>query len=251
MKITVITVCFNACATIEKTIQSVINQTYDNLEYIIVDGGSADGTIDVIKKYRSKIAKFVSEPDRGIYDAMNKGSRLATGDWVLFMNSGDEFAHGTVVENIVGQIEKDADVVYGDNFMIYDSKTIYHKARFFSDHDINLPFNHQSAFVRTELAKQHPFDLNYKIAGDYHFFYNLYRADRRFQYVPFPVANYSMDGMSQKHVIRTFREVSDIQGRNKGVAYVMQLGWLYVKGLLKCILPDSIACFIRSLMQHA
>ena len=88
--ISVVTVSYNAVSTIEQTILSVINQTYPHIEYIIIDGGSTDGTVDVIKKYADKITYWVSEPDKGIYDAMNKGLRRVRGDWCVFMNSGDK-----------------------------------------------------------------------------------------------------------------------------------------------------------------
>ena len=90
-KVTVVTVCYNAVKEIEKTIQSVIGQTYDNVEYIIVDGGSTDGTLDIIRKYSSRITRWVSEPDKGIFDAMNKSARMATGEYINFMNAGDLF----------------------------------------------------------------------------------------------------------------------------------------------------------------
>lgn len=89
--ISVVTVAYNAVTTIEKTILSVINQTYPNVEYIIIDGGSTDGTVEIIKKYANKLAYWVSEPDNGIYDAMNKGAKVATGEWINFMNCGDSF----------------------------------------------------------------------------------------------------------------------------------------------------------------
>lgn len=99
-KITVITVCYNAVKEIEKTILSVINQTYDKIEYIIVDGGSKDGTIDIIKKYESHIKIWVSEPDNGIYDAMNKGVRMASGKWINMMNAGDYFKDNNVLSEV-------------------------------------------------------------------------------------------------------------------------------------------------------
>ena len=99
-KNSIVTVSYNAVATIESTILSVINQTYSNVEYIIIDGGSTDGTVDIIKKYQDKISYWISEPDQGIYDAMNKGLKIASGEWINFMNSGDSFVHTEVLENL-------------------------------------------------------------------------------------------------------------------------------------------------------
>lgn len=100
--ISVVTVCYNAVTEIERTIQSVIGQSYPNIEYIIIDGGSKDGTVDLIRKYADKLAYWISEPDKGIYDAMNKGIAVSTGDWICFLNAGDWFA-GTRVLAEVGQ----------------------------------------------------------------------------------------------------------------------------------------------------
>ena len=100
MKISIITVCFNAVGVIEKTILSVISQTYNDVEYIIIDGGSTDGTLDIVKKYENYIAYWISEPDSGIYNAMNKGVKYATGLYCNFMNAGDFFINEKVLENI-------------------------------------------------------------------------------------------------------------------------------------------------------
>ena len=98
MKISVVTVCYNSVDSIEETMLSVLNQTYSDVEYIIIDGGSTDGTVDIIKKYADRLVYWVSEPDKGIYDAMNKGIAAATGDYINFMNSGDRFASTNVIE---------------------------------------------------------------------------------------------------------------------------------------------------------
>lgn len=98
--ISVVTVCYNAADTIEKTMLSVLNQTYHDIEYIIIDGGSTDGTVEIIRKYADRIAYWVSEPDKGIYDAMNKGIKVATGEWINFMNAGDEFVDEGVIEKL-------------------------------------------------------------------------------------------------------------------------------------------------------
>lgn len=98
--VTVITVVYNAKELLEETILSVLNQTYSNIEYIIVDGGSTDGTLDIIKKYQDKISKYISEPDQGIYDAMNKGMSLSKGQWLNFMNAGDSFYSNDVLQKV-------------------------------------------------------------------------------------------------------------------------------------------------------
>lgn len=111
--VTVITVCYNAVSLIEKTICSVLAQQYEHIEYIVVDGGSTDGTIEIIRKYEAHISHWITEQDEGIYDAMNKGVTMATGEWCIFLNAGDTFAADDVL-NRVFQVPREADVIYGD-----------------------------------------------------------------------------------------------------------------------------------------
>lgn len=115
MKASIITVCFNSCQTIEDTIASVLSQSYENIEYIVIDGGSTDGTLDILKKYRNQIHKYISEPDKGVYDAMNKGIKIATGDIIATLNSNDVYANDTIVGQMVEFTQKNAlDAAYGD-----------------------------------------------------------------------------------------------------------------------------------------
>ena len=115
MKVSMITVCFNSKDIIEEAIKSVLSQSYKNIEYIIVDGGSTDGTVDAIKKYDKYISKWISEPDNGIYDAMNKGLKLATGNIIGFLNADDFYADNGAIESVVNTIkEKDVDCLWGD-----------------------------------------------------------------------------------------------------------------------------------------
>ncbi|MBV4191775.1 glycosyltransferase, partial [Bacteroides fragilis] len=111
--ITVITVCYNAISDIEKTILSVIHQLYSNIEYVIIDGGSVDGTIEIIEKYHDKISYWISESDKGIYDAMNKGVDKATGEWVCFMNAGDTFYSPDTILSVSDCFCHQYDIVYG------------------------------------------------------------------------------------------------------------------------------------------
>ena len=124
--ISIITVVFNGEKYLEETIQSVINQTYSNVEYIIIDGGSSDGTLDIIKKYEERIDYWVSEKDRGIYDAMNKGIDVASGKWLNFMNGGDEFYDNKVIENIFKNCSyEDEYVIHGKVALIYKNDFYY------------------------------------------------------------------------------------------------------------------------------
>ena len=105
-KISIVTVTYNCKDTVEKTIQNVLKQTYPNIEYIVIDGNSTDGTKEIIERYADRLAYWVSEPDKGIYDAMNKGIKAATGDWILFRNSGDYFFEPSTVEKVFDWYKK-------------------------------------------------------------------------------------------------------------------------------------------------
>ena len=113
MKVSIITVCYNSAKTIKRTIKSVAEQDYEEIEYIIIDGGSTDGTLDIIDRYKDKISVLVSEPDEGIYDAMNKGIARATGDIIGFMNSDDWYADGAIVAIAEAFKKTEAEIVYG------------------------------------------------------------------------------------------------------------------------------------------
>lgn len=192
--ISVVTVAFNAVTTIEKTILSVINQTYPNIEYIIIDGGSKDGTVDIIKKYEDKIAYWVSEPDKGIYDAMNKGIRVATGEWINFMNCGDSFYQDSVLSEIFFNrqyIKSAPDVIYGDTSVIEEWGIYEKRPQELSLMKRWLPFCHQSSFVKISLMKKYLFDIQYSICADHNFFYIIWKTKSFFLYVPLTIANFN------------------------------------------------------------
>lgn len=157
-KITVVTVCYNAVDTIENTILSVLNQTYDNIEYIIIDGSSTDGTVDIIKKYADKIAYWVSEPDNGIYDAMNKGIDIATGDYINFMNAGDGFYDNEALSNLMPFIKNNVSVIFGKSIKTNgsgDEKLEIPIPFYTQNKRIKSPgICHQATFVETSLLKK-------------------------------------------------------------------------------------------------
>lgn len=175
MKVSIITVVYNGAEFVRSCIESVLNQTYDNIEYIVVDGKSTDGTVDIIKSYGTKVARFVSEPDKGLYDAMNKGIQLATGDVIGLLNADDFYRHNRVIENMVATFKKnDSDAVYGD--MLYVDRTDtsklkrYWRSGWYSDNAFLWGWmpGHLSFFAKRWLYEKHGlFRLDMKSAADY------------------------------------------------------------------------------------
>lgn len=205
IKVSIVTVCFNSAKTIEQTIQSVIHQTYGNIEYIIIDGGSTDGTDEIIKKYEKNIACWVSESDRGIYDAMNKGIAKATGDVIAFMNSDDWYADGAIDAIVKAFDRTDADIVYGHTILIDDGRQTL-RVRPPLDHILyGMVFCHQAVVVKTNLMKEYLFDLSYKIVADYVFFLKMYLQGKRFYAIDKKIAYFRMGGDSS-HPWKVFQE---------------------------------------------
>lgn len=180
-KVTIVTVTYNCASVLERTIKSVINQTYGDIEYVVIDGGSKDGTIDVIRRYESQITYWKSEPDKGIYDAMNKGIAKATGQWINFMNAGDFFCDNNVISSVFQKhIPDSVGFIYGKNKSITedgikeDGKPVTfmeQKGKY-----RNMAANHQAIFVRTSLARLYPFDLTFKLCADYNMIMTIWKA---------------------------------------------------------------------------
>ena len=174
-KISIITVVWNNASTIKDAIDSILNQTYENIEYIVVDGASTDGTVEIIQSYGDKISKFISEKDKGLYDAMNKGIGLATGDIVGILNSDDFYKSNDVLETVVNEfIRKDIDCLYGDLEYVaaHDTDKIvrYWKSKEFEDGLFQKGWHpaHPTFFVKREFYDKYGvFNLDFKIAADY------------------------------------------------------------------------------------
>lgn len=216
-KITIITACYNSERTIEKTIQSVLNQTYENIEYIIVDGASTDGTMDIVEKYRDRIDVVVSEKDRGVYDAFNKGVDLATGDYINFMNADDYFVSNTVVYDVSLFLNKDKiDAVYGNVLVKDDQINTIRKY----GHEIQNEWEmcaHQSLFCSNEKLKTLKFDTNIKILADQNFFIRLKKIPNiSIRYIDLDIAYFSNEGVSSVASTRytRFLEFKNIMKEN-------------------------------------
>lgn len=199
MQLSIITVCLNEAKTIEKTLQSVINQTWQDFEWIVIDGASTDGTREIIEKYKKRIDIFISENDSGIYNAMNKGIKLAKGEYIYFLNGGDELFKNTTLEKLFGhQLNKD--LIYG-NIIIRDKNNYLQLTMpeiLTKEFVYNKTIPHQSTFTKKCLFNKIGFyNEQYKIAADFDFSLNaIIKHKIKTHYIPLNIAVYDNKGIS-------------------------------------------------------
>lgn len=223
-KISVVTVTYNCEDIIESTLKSCTSQDYDNIEYIVIDGASTDNTVQLINKYSDKISKFISEPDKGIYDAMNKGIISASGEWIFFLNAGDIFNSRDTLSRIFLQSFEGIDAVVGDYYSRGQSDIRFHKVErpFYQKNHLYLSmgFNHQCVFVRTVWAKQLMFDLSYKCCADFNMLYSMYNKGAKFVHIDVPVSIIEgRYGFSQTHVNIQRKEEARVRGIDKTLMF--------------------------------
>ena len=226
-KVSVITVTYNCVAEVESTMQSVFAQDYPNLEYIIIDGGSSDGTMDVINRYKSQISFLLSEPDGGIYDAMNKALRHASGQWCAFMNAGDTYAGSDVISNLFGEVSEEREwrVIYGNSVYNYPdgrctghpTADIEHLPAVISRYQ---PYCHQAVFYNISDKSDCRYDLRYAYAADYDVACRYFKryGMSAYHYVPIRVCHYkAYDGVSSNkdNLYRLHKEALLIKIRNR------------------------------------
>lgn len=201
MKFSIITVCKNSETTIEKAVSSVINQSYKNYEYIIIDGVSTDNTLNIINKYSDKISKIISEPDSGLYDAMNKGIKQASGDYLFFLNSDDELINRSVLQVVANMAENFPDLLYGD-LMVQDKKTgrrsLQNHGKFNKIYLMKNTPCQPATFYKKELFEKYgDFDTNYKIVSDHEWFLRVFLKNKiSAEYLGFPVNIFNIGGIS-------------------------------------------------------
>lgn len=202
-KISVITIVYNGQDIIERTIKGVLAQTYrKNVEYIVIDGASTDNTLDIIKRYESDIDLIVSEPDKGIYDAMNKGVNLASGEWISFINADDTFADDDVLANVISMVEDSDDVVYGStDFISEDDELIFKDSPKPIETIVDsMPFCHQAALIKSSLIKELKFDTTFKIIADFDSFLRAYLLGAKFRGVDLTISSFRWGGLSTTSV---------------------------------------------------
>lgn len=222
MKISIITVCYNSETTIEDTLKSVLKQKYDNYEYLIIDGKSSDNTLKIVKSYEKKFKgkmKIVSEKDKGLYDAMNKGIDLATGDVIGIINSDDVLLNENVFNMIVDNYTDDTDVLYGN--VIYCDETLTNPVRdYISGNKKNNAWcpAHPTMYIRKEVFnKIGNYNLKYKITADYDFMVRLNINNIKYTYVNEYFVLMRMGGVSNgiKGYLKNFKDAYQTLRRNK------------------------------------
>ena len=247
--ISIITVVFNGEKYFEKTIKSVIDQSYDNVEYIIIDGGSTDGTLDIIKKHEEQIDYWVSEKDEGIYDAMNKGIDLVSGDWINFMNAGDKFYDKGSIENIISKIDSPDKVYFGRAKIDSEYTSWFHPKSNLSQDEIVLWLkseapNHQAMFFPKKFYKNEKYDLIYKIFGDADYKHRA-KEFSGFHFIDTIVCEFDFGGVSSSfdnyRNIKTMMCEAWIAGkRRKRLALAIKRIFIYnIKYMLRVVLGEE------------
>lgn len=238
-KFSIITVTYNAEAVLEDTIQSVISQTYHHVEYIIVDGASKDGTLSIIDRYKDRITRIVSEPDKGLYDAMNKGIRLATGDYLCFLNAGDSFHEDDTLQQMVHSISGSElpDVLYGETALV-DKEGHFIRMRRLSAPEAltwrsfkqGMLVCHQAFFARRELALEEPYDLHYRFSADFDWCIRIMKKAKVLHNTHLTLIDYLSEGMTTRNHKASLKERFRIMVKHYGlVSTVLHHAWFVVR----------------------
>ena len=248
MKLSIITVTYNAAYTIEKTIQSVLNQSCKNYEYLIIDGNSTDDTLFLVKGFENRVSKgefgirsdrfrVVSEPDKGLYDAMNKGINLAHGDFVWFINAGDKIYSSDTLQQVVDAINQhpDADVIYGQTIIIDQADEVLGERHRIAPAKLTkkslldgLVVCHQSVIVRRSNAPQ--YNLSYKLTADYDWMCRVLDVSRKNVYIDSYLSKFQTAGLSSQRRKQSLKERFVIMKRHFGLLPTL---WSHLCILLK------------------
>jgi glycosyltransferase involved in cell wall biosynthesis len=203
--VSIITVVFNGFDYLEATLQSILSQTYEHVEYIVIDGGSNDGTVDIIQKYATQIAYWISEPDAGIYDAMNKGLRAAKGDYVLFINAGDQLNSNITLSSVFYSLPAGADVIYGETHLIDESgkvlgtrsalstRKLPEKLKY-QDMRYGMAVSHQSFMVKRDMAPS--YEASYRCSADIDWVIRALKKSKKTVNAQVVIAKYLVGGFS-------------------------------------------------------
>lgn len=241
-KFSIITVTYNAAAVVEPTLHSIISQSYDNYEFILVDGGSSDDTVPKVRACGIKASHIVSERDKGLYDAMNKGIKLATGDYLCFLNAGDSFHSPDVLEKMVAAIDGEAlfpDVLYGETAIVDDKRQFVRMRRLQAPEQLHwtsfkqgMLVCHQAFFARRDIAPE--YNLDYRYSADVDWCIRVMKRARKMLKVKITIIDYLQDGLSIQHHRASLMERFNIMCKHYGVfSTLMHHLWFILRALIK------------------
>jgi len=237
----IITICYNAEATLERTIQSVLAQTYPNVEYIVVDGASKDNTLAIINRYRPQLSKVVSEPDKGLYDAMNKGIGLATGDYLCFLNAGDTFFSANTLQEMVATLPADRqpDVIYGETALV-DAEGHFVRMRRLQAPEVltwrsfrqGMLVCHQAFFARRELVPL--YDLQYRFSADFDWCIRIMKQSHLLHNTHLTLVNYLDEGLTTRNQKASLKERFRIMAKHYGLfSTLLHHLWFVFRAIIK------------------
>lgn len=240
-KLSVITITWNAAATLERTLRSVREQSWPHIEHLIIDGGSDDGTLELIGRYAHEQLRWVSEPDRGLYDAMNKGAAMAKGDYLCFLNAGDTFFAADTVEKMMLTFEDASapDILYGETAIVDNAGTFLHMRRLKAPEKLNwksfrqgMVVCHQAFIVKRELFE--PYNLAYRFSSDFDWSIRMMKKATSIHNTRLTLINYLHEGMTTRNRKASLKERYRIMARHYGqLSTFLHHLWFVVRALLK------------------
>ncbi|MBZ4651555.1 MAG: hypothetical protein JG761_355 [Proteiniphilum sp.] len=240
-KLSVITITWNAAATLERTLRSVREQSWPHIEHLIIDGGSDDGTLELIGRFANEQLRWVSEPDRGLYDAMNKGAAMAKGDYLCFLNAGDTFFAADTVEKMMLTFEDASapDILYGETAIVDDAGTFLHMRRLKAPEKLNwksfrqgMVVCHQAFIVKRELFE--PYNLAYRFSSDFDWSIRMMKKATSIHNTRLTLINYLNEGMTTRNRKASLKERYRIMARHYGqLSTFLHHLWFVVRALLK------------------
>lgn len=235
LKISIVTVCYNEASSIVATLDSIANQTYSNIENIIKDGGSTDGTIDIVQRHKSGKLNIIAESskDGGLYNGMNIGLSKCTGDYVLFVNAGDRLVSNDVIATMVAKAESEGlpDFVYGDCANEVNGELMVRTAHGPGFMKMGMPAAHESMLYKLSVIRERNirYDARYRIAADYKFTYEFVKAAKTFAYVPMPIVVFSEGGVSTSHKWQGMMEANLVRRDVGGLSFCSRIAIVLVQ----------------------
>ncbi|MDO5523586.1 MAG: glycosyltransferase family 2 protein [Bacteroidia bacterium] len=238
-KLSVITVTYNAQQTLERTLKSVREQSYPHIEHVVVDGKSTDGTVELIRKYNNKKLTWISEPDKGLYDAMNKAAAMASGDYLCFLNAGDTFFSPETVEKMMQSFDGDPDILYGETAIVDDAGKFLHMRRLsapetlsWKSFKLGMLVCHQAFIVKRSLFE--PYDLQYRFSSDFDWTVRMMKKSKSIHNTHLTLINYLNEGMTTANRKASLKERYRIMTKYYGgISTFLYHIWFALRAVIK------------------